>query len=136
MRGHNMTDIQQLTRLDMTEFGMVGEVILGPPTLRKNIEMKNALGNCTKTHLVDGKPVVDETRLGDVDIIINLAYIRSAPFRTDIAGFLHYCDLLDEKEIGLAQKFYDRLCLMITPYKDGARSPFVDSQDQETENSA
>lgn len=135
-RGQNMTDIQQLTRMDMTEFGMVGEVILGPPSFRKKAEMRNALGNCTKTHMVDGTAVVDETSLGYVDIIMNLVYIRSAPFRTDLEGFLHYCDLMDEKEIGTAQKFYDKLCMMITPYKDGAKSPFVDSQVQETENSA
>lgn len=131
-----MTDIQQLMKMDMTEFGMVGEIILGPPTFRKNAEMRNALGNCTKTHLVDGKPVVDETSLGYVDIIMNLVYIRSAPFKTDLEGFLHYCDLLDEKETGLAQKFYDRLCQMVTPYKEGAKSPFVDSQAAETGNSA
>lgn len=130
-----MTDIQQLTKLDMTEFGMVGEIILGPPTLRKTVEMKNALGNCTKTHLVDGKPVVDETSLGDVDIIITLSYIRTAPFRTDLNGFLHYCDMLDEKEVGLGQKFYDKLAMMIKPYQEGAKSPFVNSQEAVTENS-
>ena len=81
-----MADIQQLTKLDMTEFGMVGEVILGPPSFRKMAEMRNALGNCTKTHLVDGQPVVDETSLGYVDIIMNLVYIRSAPFKTDLEG--------------------------------------------------
>lgn len=131
-----MTDIQQLTKIDMSEFGMAGEVILGPPTLRKTIEMKNALGNCTKTHLVNGQPVVDETSLGYVDIIITLSYVRSGPFRTDLDGFLHYCDMLDEKEVGLAQKFYDRIALMTEPYKDGAKSPFVNSQDQGTVNSA
>lgn len=131
-----MADIQQLMKMDMTEFGMVGEIILGPPTLRKTIEMKNAMGNCTKTHMgPDGKPIIDETRLGDVDIIMNLAYIRNAPFRMDLDGFLHYCDLLDEKEVGLAQRFYDKLVLMIEPYKDGAKSPFVNSQEAVTENS-
>ena len=131
-----MTDIQQLTKLDMTEFGMVGEIILGPPTLRRVVEMKNAMGNCTKTHLVDGKPVVDETSLGYVDVIITISYIRSAPFKVDLQGFLHYCDLLDDKEVGLGQRFYDKLCLMIEPYKEGAKSPFVNSQAVVTENSA
>jgi len=128
-------DMQQMTKIDMTEFGMVGEVVLAPPSLRKTVEMKNALGNCTKTHLVDGKPVVDETRLGDVDIIMMLAYIRSAPFKTDLGGFLHYCDLLDEKELGTAQKFYDRLSALTNVYRDGAKSPFVNSQAQATESS-
>ena len=131
-----MADIQQLTKMDMTEFGMVGEVILGPPTLRRSVETKNALGNCTKTHLVDGKPVIDETSLGYVDIIITLSYVRSAPFRPNLEGFLHYCDMLDDKEVGLAQKFYDKLVIMTGPYKDGAKSPFVNSQEPATENSA
>ena len=129
-------DIQQLMKIDMAEFGMVGEIILGPPTLRKTIEMKNAMGNCTRTHLVDGKPVIDDTLLGDVDVIIMLSYVRSAPFKVTLDGFLHYCDLLDEREIGLGQKFYDKLAVMIEPYKEGAKSPFVNSQDQATENSA
>ena len=130
-----MVDIQQTTKIDMTEYGMVGELVMGNPTLRKTVEMKNALGNCTKTHLVDGKPVVDETRLGDVDIIIMLSYVRTAPFKADLNGFLAYCDLMDSRNMGSAQRLFDRMNEIVNEYKEGAKSPFVKSQEQETENS-
>ena len=130
-----MTDIQQMTKIDLTEFGMSGEIILGNPTLRKTVEMKNALGNCTKTHIVDGKPVVDETSLGDVDIIIMMSYVRSAPFKADLKGFLNYCDVMDNKEMGSAQRLYDRLSALTEVYRAGAKSPFVSSQGQANENS-
>lgn len=129
-------DIQQTTKIDLAEFGMVGEMVIGNPTLRKTIEMKNALGNCTKTHLVDGKPVIDETRLGDVDVIIMLSYVRTAPFKVDLNGFLSYCDLMDSRNVGSAQKLFDKMTEIINEYKDGAKSPFVNSQDAVTENSA
>ena len=129
-------DVQQLTKIDLSEYGMDGEIILGPPTFRKTIEMKNALGNCTKTHLVDGKPVIDETRLGDVDIIMMMAYVRSAPFKADLRGFLNYCDVMDNKEPGSAQRLYDALSALTDAYRDGAKSPFVNSQEAATENSA
>lgn len=131
-----MVDVQQMTTIDLTEFGMAGEMVIAPPTLRKTIEMKNAMGNCTKTHLVDGKPVVDETRLGDVDVIMALAYVRSAPFRITLDGFLSYCDLMDSRSFGSAEKLYERMNEIIDTYRDGAKSPFVNSQDQGTENSA
>ena len=131
-----MVDVQQIMKIDLAEYGMQGEIILSNPSLRKTIEMKNALGNCTKTHLVDGKPVIDETRLGDVDIIMMMAYVKSAPFKADLKGFLSYCDVLDNKEMGSAQRLYDTLSTMTEAFRNGAKSPFVNSQEQATENSA
>ena len=120
-----MVDVKPMTKIDLAEFGMEGEIILSSPSLRKQIMTKNALGNCARTHLVDGKPVVDETCLGGVDIITTLQYVKSAPFKTDLNGFLDYCDRMDANELGSAERLYEKLREMTAIYAECAKSPFA-----------
>lgn len=124
----NMTSI--LIELGM--YGKEGIIEMGEPSMR-NLTMKdNALGNCTVTKMVDGVPIVMETRIGDAEIINTLVYVRKAPFNNTVKAFLDYCDTM---EPGMDSALFERMKEVRAEIEEGKASPFADSQAAETETS-
>ena len=126
--------MNNIKTLDMNNYGQSGIIEISIPSLSKRVARDNALGNCTDTKIVDGKPVIGETRVGDAAIIKVLAYVRSAPFPTDLRGFLRYCDKMDEKELGSAERMLvdiEKAALEI----EEAETPLADSPAVETPSS-
>lgn len=119
------------TIINLELYGMEGIVEMGEPSQR-NLTMKdNALGNCTVTRMIDGQPVVVETRIGDADIINTLVYVRRAPFNNTVKSFLDYCDRMEPgKDVALFKKMKE----IRDNIEKGETSPFVDSQEAATEN--
>lgn len=122
--------------IDLTEFGLTGTAVVAFPSLRKQVMMKNALGNCAKIEMVNGEQVIKETRLGDSEIIEVLGFVAKAPFPTDLKGFYDFCDQMDEHDFGSAARLFDALSDAKQRIQEGQESPLEDSQEVEILNSA
>lgn len=120
------------TVIDLEQYGMEGTVEMGMPSQRNITMMNNALGNCSVTKMVDGEPVIVETRVGDADLIKMLVYVRRAPFNNTVKSFLDYCDKM---EPGMDVQLCDRMTTVAKAYREGGDSPFVSSQAEGTQSS-
>lgn len=126
-----MNDIRVI---DLGEFGQTGTVEVSMPSLSRRIARDNAIGNCNDVKMVNGEPVLVGTRAGDAAVIKILAFVRKAPFPTDLTGFLRYCDRMDDNELGSAERMLEaieRAALEV----QGVESPLANSQVAETQSS-
>lgn len=128
--------MQDFVSIPLGEYGFDGAIEMGKPSFRKLNDMKNAISNTTRMRTSGGQAVIEKTNIGDIEIIGNLSYIRSAPFPITLEGFLDFCDALDYKSLGSAEKLWDRICETVKMIEEGGTSPFADSQTQETGSSA
>ncbi len=88
-------DIIPNIELNMADYGgKSGDlVVMGPPSVRSQIRMKNEIGRrmgVTAEGVQTGKAM----DAGDVEILMLLSFVRSAPFQFAIEPFLEYCDKL------------------------------------------
>ena len=120
------------TIIDLGEYGKEGIIEMGEPSMRNLTMRDNALGNCTVTKMVDGVPVVMETRIGDADIVNTLVYVRKAPFNNTVKGFLGYCDTMVP---GKDSALFKRMKEIRVEIEEGKASPFADSPAAGTESS-
>lgn len=107
--------------IDLTEYGMDGQIVMGPPTLRKRIMFQNGMK--------------DNLPSGDMAIRMLILYVRSAPFELTPNGFLDYCDRMDENRIGSAKDMFTRMEAIAVSIEKGELSPFAESPSQETATS-
>lgn len=121
------------TIINLEEYGKEGVIEMGEPSMRNLTMRDNALGNCTVTKMVDGVPVVMETRIGDADIVNTLVYVRKAPFNNTVKSFLDYCDTMVP---GKDSALFKRMKEIRAEIEEGKASPFADSPVAGTESSA
>lgn len=117
--------------IDLAEYDMAGMVEMGVPSQRNLTMRDNALGNCTVSKMVNGEPIIVETRIGDAEMIRVLTYVRKAPFNNTVKSFLDFCDRM---EPGKDTALFDRM-RKAKETIEGEMSPFADSQEAETETS-
>lgn len=102
-------DVRGDVTLDLKEFGYDGQIVLGAPSFRRTNALQNAIVKLVD--MKDGKPVLMDTPIGDLNLLTHVAYMKSAPFYTGfdkgVEPLLEFMDKLDEKEIGSAQRFWD-----------------------------
>lgn len=132
LRPHEEIHMADTILIDLVEFNKTGIIEMGRPSQRNKTMMQNALGNCSRTHMERGVPVVDETRIGDAEIIQTLVYVRKAPFNNTLKDFLAYCDTM---EPGVDTDLFDKMLETRRIIETGQTSPFADSQGAETESS-
>ena len=104
-------DIHGDVTIDLNEFGYDGQIVLGAPTFRRTSALQNAIVKLAG--MDDGKPVLANVPLGDMNLLTNLAYVKSAPFYTGfdkgLEPLMEFMDELDKKEVGSAQKLWDAI---------------------------
>lgn len=98
--------INDIITIELTPFGGEGVAEVAMPTFRKQREMKNAISRCMNTRIEGGEGKMDTANIADVEIIRTLAFVRSAPFPTELEGFMDYCDTLDAKRLGAAEEMF------------------------------
>ncbi len=111
--------------MDLSKYGTEGTVVVGPLTFRRQKESQNAVMHALRCN-GGTELVLSDLNLGDIEVITKLAYVRSAPFSTnlsDLSGFYDWTDMLDEKRIGAAQEFYDDLDKAIEKVDSGEAHP-------------
>lgn len=128
--------MQDFISIPLGEFGYDGAVTMSKPTFRRTNDARNAISNVTKLRREGNANVIEKTNIGDIAIINVLAYVRSSPFPPTLDGFLDFCDMLDNANIGSAQKLWDKMSDAVEHIEAGDTSPFVDSPTQVKENSA
>lgn len=129
-------DAVTMIEIDLADYGSEGKVILSPPSLRKLTMTKNMLAKCTSAKNVNGQTVVEDVCVGDAEIVQYLQYVRISPFKQTVEGVLDFTDKLDEIEYGNGERFWNDVVKGAEAIVRGDISPFVDSQAQETLNSA
>ncbi len=97
--------------IELKDFGGEGCVEVGSPTLSMKVKLKNELGKRAKIRVVDGQQIMEYSDIGDVEILKTLSFIRSAPFPLTLRGFLDYCDELDKKSVGNAERLFEAISL-------------------------
>ena len=131
-------EIRPKTVVNLSEYGMEGTITLEPLTFRREIELKNNIGNCMHyTKVSDGDEVqVDGQNIGDMTVYNILAYITEAPFKIGSKeSFMNFMDRCDRTEEGLGRRIFERLQDESKRIKNGELSPFVSSEASPTENS-
>ena len=118
----------------MSDYGQTGTIEMCKPSMRKKVMMKNELGRCTETEVVNGQTVIKDARVGDAEIVRLMAYVNKAPFQPTLNGFLTYCDQMDEKDFGSAERLYQDIILTVEEI-DKEAGPLGDSQPAETPSS-
>lgn len=98
--------------LTLEEYGAEGVVEISFPTFRRRRELNNKLGpyykgGITSNGHVNAHKMMDDLKLGDVEILQTLLFVRSAPFPLDVEGFTTFCDTLDEKNLGAGIALYE-----------------------------
>lgn len=118
-------DIRGDVTVDLKEFGYDGQIVLGAPTFRRTNALQNALVKLVD--MKDGEPVLQDTPLGDLNILTHLAYVKSAPFYTGfdkgIEPIMEFMDTLDEQEPGSAQRLWDVIEANVGRIIKGATHP-------------
>ncbi len=132
-----MADIEGSICMDMKDYGMEGIVTLRMPRLTRRKQSENAIGRLAK---VKGDTInVTETSLGDVQTLMVLTYVESAPFPHDLYNldaFYAFCDKMDDKELGSATRFWNDLEANVNKLVEGVADPSHGSaQGSRTESS-
>lgn len=128
--------MQDFINIPLGEFGFDGAVTMSKPTFRRVNDARNAISNVTKLRRDGNANVIERTNIGDIAIINVLAYVRTSPFPQTLEGFLNFCDILDEADVGSAQKLWEKMSDAVEKIEAGETSPFAGSQTQEKESSA
>lgn len=130
--------IGKTIEIDLTEYGDENaKIVLAPMSGSARNRMLNEVGRCCNVPMKKGTiPTMDRVASGDVQIIMLMAYVKSAPFEPTLKGFLGYMDKLDEKEIGKGCELQDRIAAEVEKIAKGDLSPLSNSQAAETPSSA
>lgn len=116
-------------RIDMQKYGMEGEVVVREPRLTRRRKAENAIGRVSGVG-VNRSVELDKTSAGDINTIVTLMYVDSAPFPTDLEnlnGFYAYCDRMDDADRGSAGRFWDDLCKAVGDITEGRVDPLDSS---------
>lgn len=122
-------DVDGAIRIDMQKYGMTGEVVVREPRLTRRRKMENALGRVSGIG-VNKTVELSKTSVGDINTLVTLMYVDSAPFPTDLedlSGFYAYCDRMDDAERGSADRFWDDLCKAVGDITEGRVDPLGSS---------
>lgn len=116
-------------RIDMQRYGMAGEIVVREPRLTRRRKAENAIGRVSGIG-VNNVVELDKTSVGDINTIMTLMYVDKAPFPTDLEdleGFYAFCDLLDDRDRGAADRLWDDLCAAVKEITEGRVDPLDSS---------
>lgn len=122
--------------IELSDYGMEGRIIMGKPSYRKFTDMKNEVSRRVELRKKEegGDVKLVGVLQGDIDIIAVLTYVRSAPFRCTVDGWLAYCDRLEAIDYSYSYDLFDRM-KAIAEEVEAEHSPFAESQEAETSSS-
>lgn len=127
-------DVTTIVNIDLAEYGGEGTLEMGMPTLRRLTEIKNETSRRVRLMKAEDSTYMDGLQQGDLEILSVLMYVRRAPFKTTISGFLAYTDTLDEVRVSNGQRLLRRMQEVMREF-EALESPFADSQGAETASS-
>lgn len=128
-------NITQTITIDLAKYGSAGTIVMSKPTFRMKNKLMNALGNCTKSCMKDGRAEIEQTNIGDAKIVNVIYYVRAAPFGVSLNAFLDFCDALDNNGVGNAEALFAEMEEAVAAIDRGDTSPFQDSVPAETPSS-
>lgn len=116
-------------RIDMSRYGMTGEVVVREPRLSRRRKAENAIGRISGLG-INREVDLSKTSVGDMNTIMTLMFVDSAPFPLDLDdlnGFYAYCDRMDDADRGSADRFWDDLCKAVADVTEGRVDPLDSS---------
>lgn len=128
-------DYKAVISIDMSRYGQSGMVEVCAPSFRKRTAMSNELTRRIVMEQTRTGTKVQNIPAGDWGIMQKMLYVKSAPFQTDVEGFLAYTDIMDASNPGSADAFWDDLDAAIQRIDSGEASPLDGSQEAGTPTS-
>ena len=117
-------DITNRITVDLTKYGLTGEVVMAPPSPRREAWFKNQSMKHTKVDPRTGRPDLTTADVGDIEVLQILTYVKSAPFPKDkLEDYYAYCDKLDDDHPGLSMKIHKELAEAYKKIHAGETSP-------------
>ena len=117
-------DITNRIIIELTEYGLTGEVVMTPPSPRRDAWVKNQSMKHARIDPKTGRPEVGSADIGDIEIIQMLAFVKSAPFAVDkLESYYDYCDKIDEDHPGMSMKLHNALMDSFRKLNAGETSP-------------
>lgn len=128
-------DIQGSIPIDLTGYGMEGEIVVSPLTFRMKTKLANALYEIDE---YGNQRVRKGLASGDVAVITILAHISEAPFGIDLVNpntFYDFADSVDRVKIGNMDKLWTEITSAVGKIEDGSSHPLQGSEDCPTTSS-
>ena len=126
--------VTAIVDIDLAEFGGEGTMRMGMPSLRRLTEIKNETSRYVRLMKAEDNTYMDGLQQGDLEILSVLMYVREAPFKATIEGFLGYTDKLDAVCVGNGQRLMRKMQEVMREF-EAISSPFANSQEAETASS-
>lgn len=130
-----MITMQNPEIINLAEFGGEGYVEIMYPAFSKKRKASNLASSMLIKIDRNGTPVKDTSKQLDAALVVQLAFIESAPFEPTFEGFMEFTDSLDAKERGMGEKFYTAFVEAVEKVKHGVTSPSPGSQAAENVSS-
>ena len=120
-------------KIDLEEYGMPEKTIeMGLPSFRRKVEYRNEIGRMIR---LSSGGTADNIPIGDMAILKVLKYVNEAHFKTTLDGFMSFCDRLDQREVGTADRLFEAMQEAANSLEKGENSPFVPSPEAVTDSS-
>lgn len=117
-------DITNRITIDLTEFGLTGEIVMAVPSPRRDAWCKNQSMKHATIDPRTGRPDPTHSDVGDIEVLHILTFVKSAPFPIDrLESYYDYCDELDETNPGVAMKIQSAMLEAYLTLSKGEKSP-------------
>lgn len=117
-------DLTNRIVIDLTAYGLTGEIVMVPPSPRREAWLKNQSMKHSKIDPHTGRPDIATSDIGDIEVLKIMSFIKSAPFPIDkLDGYYDYCDKIDEEQPGVSRKIHKALAEASVKLDMGETSP-------------
>lgn len=112
--------------ISLSEYGMDGEVTIEPLDFVRRKRLENNIGKASR---FEGDQIVAKD-FGDIAIYNVMAHITSAPFKFEsLDGFYKFMERMDKRELGSADRLFERMCAEVRAVESRENSPLEPSTD-------
>lgn len=121
-------DIQGSVTIDLSAYGLTGEIVISPLTFRMKTNLANALYELDE---FGNQRVRTSLASGDVAVMTVLAHISRAPFKVDLRNletFYDFADNVDGARLGAMDELWRKISEAVSKIEDGSAHPLQESE--------
>lgn len=123
-------DVKPNRIIDLTEYGLSGEITLEAPGFFKKKQFQNNVGKCTHFKDIEMKEIESQD-IGDMMIYRVMQFIVTAPFKFEsIDGFYKFMERVDKVKFGNADKLFEAMQKACAELEEDKNRPLEESQEK------